>query len=189
MGGNASADFWVGFHWKQPVCIFPDEEREDCGFEGVLDWQCRRAGCCYRQPKSDNLPFCYHGKDTTITTTPSPTTTLFVVPTLPPLTWPTTITETTTTTMTGGSGFKENDGWLTVLDNLGVGRLGGWGFPIVPILIGSVAACLVGAAITGVVVGCGRCRHRQVNDGVYSEINMSPYQNTRLVNGPRSRND
>jgi len=189
-------------HWKEPVCSFPDEEREDCGWDGVLDWQCERAGCCYGEPSGPNLPFCYHGKDLSPTTMPpSPTTTLFVLPTLPPLPLPpTTVTATTTTTKTGGSGFKEDDDWFTVLDALGAAGFGSWGFRIVPLLVGALAACLVGALITGLLVGCGRCRGAaQASDGAY-DIGMlsSPdYHGNRLsnglanglANGPRRRSD
>mmetsp|Transcript_62623 Transcript_62623/g.123776 ORF Transcript_62623/g.123776 Transcript_62623/m.123776 type:complete len:376 (-) Transcript_62623:77-1204(-) len=171
-------------HWKNPMCHFPDEEREDCGFEGVLEWQCLKAGCCFGEPNGPGLPFCYHGQDHSTTTTRSPTTTQFVLPTVPPYPFQTTNTATTTTTTTtartNGSGLKGDGDELTILDALGLGGLGGWGIRVVPLVIGAVAACLMGAVITGFLVGCGRCRSYQADNGAY---------NTRVVNAPRGRND
>jgi len=177
-----------------PVCTFPDEEREDCGWNGVLEWQCIQAGCCYGEPQGPNLPFCYHGKKTThtattsLTTTPLPTTTLTTVP---PSTLPTTITATTTTTTTktGGSSFKGDDDRLTRLDSLGVKGPGGWDFRMVPLLISAVAACLMGAIVTGLIVGRGRCRRYQAKSGAYNEREMSPARHGNyLFNSPSGRN-
>jgi len=155
---------------KNPMCIFPDEDREDCGFPGVEEHQCLYMKCCFGEPNGDNLPFCYRPKQTSLTNTPSPTTS-YVLPTIPPFTLPTTITETTTTTTTGGSGL------LVVLDTSGV-------------VIGVVAACLVGAMITCLLVGFGRGRHYQAKNTAYNERELSPaYPGTHLINDPRGRSD
>lgn len=185
-GNSTAATFWGGMfrHASQiplpiaakpqedPRCIFPDEERADCGFPGVIEWQCLHMGCCFGEPNSDYRPWCYKKKDATLKTTPSPTT----APTTTTL--PITIAETTTTTKTGGSDVKGHDNWLTVLDALGISGLGGWGFRIVPLLIGVAAACLLGA---GLIVGCGRCRRYQATNGAYNEHEQ--------FSGLRSRND
>lgn len=181
-------------HWKQPVCTFQEEERVDCGWDGVLEWQCLKAGCCYGQPKGPDLPFCYHGKDTTSTTTITTksvsTSPLFVIPLVPPRTTTTTITAMATTTRIAGPGFKEDDDGLTILNASGAAGSGGWGFRIVPLIISAVAACLVGSMVTVLLVGYGRSRGYEANIGVYSDGMRSPdHQGARVITGVHARNE
>merc|ERR1712008_84713 len=120
-------------------------------------------------------------------TTPLLTTTLTTVP---PSTLSTTITVTTTTTKTGGSSFKGDDDRLTRLDALGVEGPGGRDFRMVPLITGPVVACLMGAMITGLVVGRGGCRRNQAKNGAYNQREMSPArQGNYLFNSPSGRND
>merc|ERR1711884_636110 len=95
-----------------------------------------------------------------------------------------------TTTKTGGSSIRGDDNRVTRLDALGDKGPGGRGFRMVPLLIGPVAACLVGAMITGLCVVRGRYRRYQADNGAHNQREMSPArQGNYLFNSPSARND
>ena len=49
----------ITLYLEDGICLVSLDERRDCGWEGIRDWQCQARGCCY-DPTVQNTVWCFY---------------------------------------------------------------------------------------------------------------------------------